>query len=575
MLIENYQILTSKRILVSVINYANEAEVVEFAQHLAKQTAVQEILLTVTSNKWTEEKRQWLHEVLQNLDMDVLLCDPGKNLGYLNGCIAPYGFLRKSTTLNVKWVMISNTDIEFADEYFFEKLLARQYACDVGCVAPNVYVPTTKAYENPRYTRRFTKRDLKKRIKVFSSPAISGVYQRLGAIKAGRARGGERESQYAYLAHGCCFAVSDELANALCDIPYSALLYSEEAYVAEMAIQIGKRVYYDQALKLYHHENAVTGKLRNDHKSKMYVDSLTMIVNQFYENKVREIPYKPEDVLATIVSYNDAKNIEYNVAMLCSQNIAVLVVDNGSNGETLAKLQHLEEKYGITLLRNSENLGIATALQQGLVYAYDNKYPLYLTLDQDSMLCEGAVQEMLRVLQSDSTIASVGPAYSPEDIPATQMDARSADYLITSGSITRVNVAVCVGGFDEALFIDGVDFDFSLNLRQSGYKLAIAPGAHLKHRIGEVDKVKTLLGELSLSTHSPLRYYYLARNHVVLQSKYGKSFPKFFIKKNISMIMELAKIRMFFSEKDRYLAAIEKGRKDAKKGILGRYKGSF
>lgn len=575
MLIADYQNLKNKRILVSVINYANEDEVVAFARHLAKQTLAKDILLAVTSNKWTEDKRQWLTEMLNDVNMDIMMRDPGKNLGYLNGCLAPYEVLRKSTVLNLEWVMISNTDIEFAHEDFFEKLLAHSYAKDVGCIAPNVYVPTTGAYENPRYSRRFTKQSLEKRVKIFSSPILSGAYQRLSTLKAEHSRGGEQESQYAYLAHGCCFAISVELANALCDVPYSALLYSEEAYVAEMAIQIGKRVFYDQSLKLYHHENAVTGKLRNDQRSRMFADSLAMIAKQFYEKKASDVRYETEDVCAAIVSYNDAKNIEYNVSLLRAQGVSVVVVDNGSNAETVNQLEQIEKEYGITLLCNPENLGIATALQQGLMFAYENHFPLYLTLDQDSMLCKGAVQEMLRVLENDSTIASVGPEYSPEDIPATRKEPKYVDYLITSGSITRVNVAVCMGGFDEALFIDSVDFDFSLNLRQNGYHLAIAPGAHLKHKIGEVYRAKTPLGEVSLSTHSPLRYYYMARNHVVIEEKYGKDFPTFFAKKNIAMTMELMKVRAFYPEKERYLAAVKKGREDAKQGILGKYKGSF
>lgn len=575
MLITDHQDIRDKRILVSVINFANEEEVVAFAQHLAKQTIVKEILLAVTANKWTEEKRQWLYEMLDSLKIDAIVCDPGKNLGYLNGCLASYELLRKKMTLQLKWVMISNTDIEFASEDFFEILLEQEYSDDVGCIAPNVYVPSTGAYENPRYTKRFTKHEIQKRIKVFSSPMILGVYQRLGTLKAGRMRGEQKESQYVYLAHGCCFAVSVELANALCDVPYSALLYSEEAYVAEMAIQVGKRVYYDKCLKLYHHENAVTGKLKNEQRSKMFADSLSMIVKQFYNKKANEDFYQAEDVCAAIVSYNDVGNIEHNVSVLCEQKITVVVIDNGSDAETLNRLEQLKENYGITLLHNTENMGIATALQQGLKFAYENHLPLYLTLDQDSLICEGMVQEMLRVLQSDSTIASIGPAYCPQHIPATQEDARYVDYLITSGSLTRVNVAICTGGFDEALFIDGVDFDFSLNLRKNGYRIAVAPGAHLNHKIGEVNKVHTLFGDISLSTHSPLRYYYMVRNHAVLKKRYRKTFPLFFAKKSFFMALELLKVRVFFPDRKKYLTAVKKGREDANKGVLGKYQGVF
>ena len=81
MLIQEYQSLGTKRVLASVINYANEEEIVLFAQHLAKQTAAQDLLLAVTVNKWTDGKRQWLLDALNGIDMDIMLCDPEKNLG--------------------------------------------------------------------------------------------------------------------------------------------------------------------------------------------------------------------------------------------------------------------------------------------------------------------------------------------------------------------------------------------------------------------------------------------------------------------------------------------------------------
>lgn len=571
MLIANHQDIFQKKILVSIINYANEDEVLNFALHLAKQTIAKDILLTVTANKWTDGKRMWLYEMLNTVDLDITLFDYQKNLGYLNGCLAPYQVLREKMAFHVKWVVISNTDIEFASENFFEILLKQKYADDVGCVAPNVYVPTTGAFENPRYIRRFTRHEIQRRISIFSSIGIiSNAYQRLASIKAGRARNEEQESQYVYLAHGCCFAVSDQVADALCEIPYSALLYSEEAYVAEMAIQIGKRIYYDRELKLYHHENAVTGRLKNEQRAKMLADSLSMIYRQFYAKRAEEGQLQKSDVCATIVAYNDVGNIEYNVSKLCNENVTVIIIDNGSNVETLSHLERIKEKFGIVLLHNEENLGIAAALQQGLEFAYKNKFRFYLTLDQDSKVCDGMVQELLRVLQHDSTIASVGPAYCPQNISATAQKPRYVDYLITSGSMTRTNVAICIGGYDETLFIDGVDFDFSLNLRQNGYQVAVAPGAHLNHKIGEITKVHTLFGDIDLSSHSPLRYYYMARNHDILKKKYGHAFRLFFAKKDFFMAMEILKVKVFFPEKDRYLLAIKKGRKDAMNSTLGK-----
>ena len=564
-----------KDALICVINYANEEEVIEFARHVAQQTDSGKILLSVTANKWSENGRAVLEQGLEAVPLDIVLYDPGENLGYLNGTIFGYRQLRNKRSFAPKWIAVSNTDITFLQEDFFRQLCSRQYDRTIGCVAPSAYVPSTGAFENPRYVRRFTAGGIQKRIRIFSSLTLFTIQQKLGAIKAGLSRGAEKPSQYVYLAHGCCFFLAPEVANALCDTPFGTLLYSEELYVAEMGISVGKRVFYDETLKLQHNENAVTGKLGNQRRAGMYVDSLGLILRQFYHQNPCERPYTAKDVCAVIVCYQDASKIADNAKRLQQDGATVLVVDNGSGPETLEQLRRLQQEQGICLLENAENMGIATALQQGLMYAYDNGYRLLLTLDQDSRICDGALAEMLRVLNENNAIASVGPAYAPEDRAATREKPEIVKYLITSGNLIKVNEAVCCGGFDESMFIDSVDFDFSLRLRENGYLVAKAPGAHLRHSIGETYSPGGLFSFVKLEMHSPLRFYYIFRNHRMLVNRYRKSFPGFCLKKNIVMLVELLRIACFFPEKKRYFAAARKGWQDAGRGVTGKATDSF
>ena len=564
-----------KDVLICAINYANEEEVIAFAQGVAEQAKANRILLSVTANKWSPNGRVVLEQGLNPVPLDVVLYDPGENLGYLNGTIFGYRQLRDKPEFAPKWIAVSNTDITFLQEDFFAQLCSRQYDRTIGCVAPSVYVPATGAFENPRYVRRFTAGGIQKRIRVFSSLPLYAVQQRLSAIKAGFSRGQEKPSQYVYLAHGCCFFLSPPVANALCDTPFGTLLYSEELYVAEMGISVGKRVFYDESLKLQHNENAVTGKLGNRRRANMFVDSLSLILRQFYHQNPCSRPYTPEDVCAVIVSYQDASKIPENTRRLQQEGATVLVVDNGSGPETLEQLHRLQQEQGVCLVENPENMGIASALQQGLMYAYDNSFRLLLTLDQDSRVCEGSLAEMIRVLNENNAIASVGPAYSPEGRATTQANPEIVKYLITSGNLTKVNEAVCCGGFDEDLFIDSVDFDFSLRLRENGYLIAKVPGAHLQHSIGETYSPRGLFSFIKLEMHSPLRFYYIFRNHRILCKRYRKTFPGFCLKKDIVMAVELLRIALFFPEKKRYFAAARKGWQDAGRGFTGKTPHSF
>ncbi len=560
------------QVLISVINYANEQEVLEHLTHLAKQTAKDQLAVAVVGNKWSPDGKRMLQEGLQAIEIDAHIYDPGKNLGYLNGTLYGYQEYVKETGKTPRWVAVSNTDISYATEDFYQKFIARDYAKDIGCVAPSVYVPATGAYENPRYSCRFSLADMEKRIRVFQSNTISAVYQRLSALKAGLRRSGKQESQYTYWVHGCFFLVRNDLAKALCDQPFGTLLYSEEAYVSEMAIQIGVREYYDGDLEVFHHENAVTGKLHNAARAKMYVDSISMIRDRFYARGPVERLYTKKDVCSVIVSYNGPDKLRDNIRALQQQVDRIVVVDNGSTDRVLQQLQELQREIPFELIINENNMGIGTALQQGLAYAWERGYELLLTMDQDSRMDQDAVEAMINVLNRHASVAAVGPEYGPSpDLDRLQKEAYSVQYLITSGNLIRVKPTYCAGGYNEALFIDSVDFDFSLMLRRNGYEIMRVPKAFMYHGIGEKTPVKTCFGTIHLWTHAPVRYYYIIRNHKYLCKTYAGQFKLFCFKKRLSMMYQTAEVLLLHPNRKENLAMMHRGWNDARRGKYGKY----
>jgi len=88
------------------------------------------------------------------------------------------------------------------------------------------------------------------------------------------------------------------------------------------------------------------------------------------------------------------------------------------------------------------------------------------------------------------------------------------DHLITSGCLVPMDAWKCAGAFLDALFIDYVDIEWSLRLRNRGWHLFGVGDAMLMHSIG--DEIKYWFG-WHISWHSPLRHYFLFRNGVYLQ----------------------------------------------------------
>ena len=95
------------KIAVSVICYDNEEEVLDFADKLSRQKDSEKIVLLVTCNKCMNVKK--LINDLNEIKISSQIFEPGKNLGYLHGCL--HGF--KEFGEEYEWAVISNTDIDF------------------------------------------------------------------------------------------------------------------------------------------------------------------------------------------------------------------------------------------------------------------------------------------------------------------------------------------------------------------------------------------------------------------------------------------------------------------------------
>jgi rhamnosyltransferase len=82
-----------------------------------------------------------------------------------------------------------------------------------------------------------------------------------------------------------------------------------------------------------------------------------------------------------------------------------------------------------------------------------------------------------------------------------------------------------VGPFDERLFIDLVDTEFALRLQVSGMETLVAPGLDLPHRLGAARQIHVMGKSVTVGLSAPFRYYYRARNRVLVGAKYVRWQP--------------------------------------------------
>lgn len=272
--------------------------------------------------------------------------------------------------------------------------------------------------------------------------------------------------------------------------------------------------------------------------------------------------YSKEHICAIIVTYNPSEDFIENLIKIRDQVGTIIIVDN--NSENLDKLKREIKNINEIIMLN-QNYGIAKALNEGLNYASINKYPLSITFDQDSTIPDNYINCFLDFINSsDNKKISIGPNYNNKRINGY----KKVSSLITSGNMFFTEDAKNVGMFTEKLFIDSVDFDFSLKLRKIGVDLYILDKTSMIHKIGESQTVKFLLINFNISTHSSIRHYYAFRNNIYLTKKYILRFPFFCIKKNMLMIIMFLEIMILHPNKRKNFRFIMKG---VFHGIIGKY----
>jgi len=243
--------------------------------------------------------------------------------------------------------------------------------------------------------------------------------------------------------------------------------------------------------------------------------------------------------VAVVVSWQpDLVLLGELLTQLTAQFCPVILIDNGStNAEALGQTV-AGKSADISLVRWTDNKGLAAALNEGLRQALSRGYRCAFLFDQDSRIEAGFCDAMQQAWQkalavSPQPVAAIGPRLQdPETGRRTPFrkfgwwrrsnrqvsvaaDLYSADFLITSGTLLSLAVLDNTGFMKDEYFIDNIDLEWCFRARAHGYALYGTDAACLFHRIGEQSE-NPLVKAGILVKHSPLRSYYSTRNRLHL-----------------------------------------------------------
>jgi glycosyltransferase involved in cell wall biosynthesis len=144
-----------------------------------------------------------------------------------------------------------------------------------------------------------------------------------------------------------------------------------------------------------------------------------------------------------IPTYNEAKTIGELVSQVRSQNMDVVVVDDGSQDNTF----EIAQSRGATILRNEINQGKGASLIKGFRYALEKGFDAIVTMDGDGQHLSEEIPYFMRLAKySDSGIFVGNRMSRPKTMPWPRLlTNKFMSYLISK--ITKQKIPDTQCGF--------------------------------------------------------------------------------------------------------------------------------
>mgnify|MGYP002624499478 CR=1 FL=1 len=265
--------------------------------------------------------------------------------------------------------------------------------------------------------------------------------------------------------------------------------------------------------------------------------------------------YDINEVVAIVITYNPKKEMLENFKTYLDSVSILYIVDNSDDIVNREWIFEFCKKNRAIYISNCGNKGIAYSLNY-IINIINNKW--LLTMDQDSSFLNGKATEFIHQALYHNRLDSKDNifAYSAHNVPEYAKPSGlwyEDKYAITSGCLLNTRKAKEVGLFDEALFIDEVDFEFCWRCRKIGYKVLKYNKNIIKHTIGEVSANRFFAKKMNFE--NSFRYEYIFRNIFYEVNKH----PDMIVDRGCYLVKVLLKNMIFNNRRFDVLKALVKG----------------
>ena len=230
-----------------------------------------------------------------------------------------------------------------------------------------------------------------------------------------------------------------------------------------------------------------------------------------------------------VVLYNPTdENIAHCFALAELNAFLVLILNGPIHRSEI--IQNLKAKKNIFIIENSQNIGIAAAINQIIIhFNSDPDNALLLVLDQDTLIGQSFLDESWLIHERLSKTRTEAFILTPTMIdrkchptlnalltetPRASQEFKSIHVAPTSGTIFNQFVINKVGMMREDLFVDGVDYEWCWRAKDKGISIIRSADLRVLHNMGT--HAIRLFGFFFPMHDSPQRHYYIVRNSIFL-----------------------------------------------------------
>jgi len=277
-------------------------------------------------------------------------------------------------------------------------------------------------------------------------------------------------------------------------------------------------------------------------------------------------------IAGVVVLYNPQKDFVENILGYLNQLELLYIVENSERSNSIV-ISELKLNKNVQEIESRGNIGLAAALNIAANRALTDGFDLLLTMDQDSRISDKYILTMLKEFERDDKIGILSPFVVHNKNPKKSINTGIENVMtaMTSGSIIKLSAHQKIGGYLEKLFIDYVDNEYCLRMKNFGFKIQKLNSVYVYHELGNVKTRKFLYKKVFPTNHSPLRLYYRTRNRFYMYKIYKNKFPEYIKFDKWVFLKEVFKVFLYEERKIEKIKMIILGYLDFKRNKFGKY----